>query len=536
VTDKKRESKGRAVFSVERPGVKDRALFCHDPQDGEAQYLEDLSTGYWSSFVLFTAVEAELFGLTGTGGRDVEEISRCLGFEDGATGRFLDALCALGLLTRDGRRYSNTKVSSEYLVPGKERYQGEGILWRKELLRSWSGLAESLKAGGRVMAVSGGQEDDRSERTERYLRAMDSAASSKVGEIAAILAGLSPEGWMLDVGTGSGGVAMGLLRVFPRLRATLMDLPEILDHTRRFVAEQGLEGRIEYCPANILEPWPGEKGRYSLVVLSNIIHAYSEKELPHVLGEAASALANDGLLLIHDFFPGHYPEKAALFDLNMLINTYNGRVFPNALVEEELMKLGFFSSGLIPLAGDTSLVAASRERTGLDALVRDQRTSLARRVKALGFRNVVPVPARSVSLPDWPELRCRFGCEHYGSPGCPPHGPTPAKTRRLLKQYSHALLLEGTPPTKDFQLMVLGAEREAFVSGFHKAFALWAGPCSICPTCAPDGACRDRKRSRPSMEGAGIDVFETVRRAGLAVAPLAEKDLFVKYFGLLVVE
>ena len=38
------------------------------------------------------------------------------------------------------------------------------------------------------------------------------------------------------------------------------------------------------------------------------------------------------------------------------------------------------------------------------------------------------------------------------------------------------------------------------------------------------------------MEGAGIDVFETVKRAGLAVRTLKQGDAFVKYFALILLE
>jgi hypothetical protein len=38
------------------------------------------------------------------------------------------------------------------------------------------------------------------------------------------------------------------------------------------------------------------------------------------------------------------------------------------------------------------------------------------------------------------------------------------------------------------------------------------------------------------MEGAGIDVFETARNAGAALKTLEQKDEFVKYFALLLLE
>jgi hypothetical protein len=38
------------------------------------------------------------------------------------------------------------------------------------------------------------------------------------------------------------------------------------------------------------------------------------------------------------------------------------------------------------------------------------------------------------------------------------------------------------------------------------------------------------------MEAAGIDVFETARKAGASVQTLRDRDEFVKYFALLLLE
>ncbi|MCL4442204.1 MAG: DUF2284 domain-containing protein, partial [Firmicutes bacterium] len=64
----------------------------------------------------------------------------------------------------------------------------------------------------------------------------------------------------------------------------------------------------------------------------------------------------------------------------------------------------------------------------------------------------------------------------------------------------------------------------------------WAGPCSIGSSCSTDGTCRNPKQARPSMEGAGIDVFETVRRAGITLRTLKNRDEYVKYYALLLLE
>jgi predicted metal-binding protein len=220
----------------------------------------------------------------------------------------------------------------------------------------------------------------------------------------------------------------------------------------------------------------------------------------------------------------------------MFINTFYGMVFSAMDVRAHLLRLGLSCTDLAPLTTDTAVLFASEDEAALDALALGPRDLLVSRIRALGFEQVYPVKPEDIHIPEWSDLRCRFGCDRYGSPHCPPNSPPAWKTREIVKDYKHALLLQGEPPTRAFQLGVLQAEREAFRSGFHKAFSYWAGPCSLCEVCVEEGPCRNTVNARPSMEGAGIDVFETARRAGAALRTLKSKDDFIRYFALILLE
>lgn len=514
-------------------------LFRHNPQEVGPQYLEDLATGYWFSEVLFAAVELNVFDLIEAEGMSAIEIAGALDLPPSGLGRFLQALCALGLVVDDGERYFNTRLASDFLVPTKSDYQGDSILWRKGLRSGWQDLAKCLKAGGRVdFPLEDEGPGQLAQRIRNYIKAMDNVARTKVDEILPFFEGLDLQGKILDVGTGSGIIAAGFLEHFPSLSATLMDLQDVLNYTRELMDKKGLGERVSYRPTNILEPWQVREG-FDLVILSNIIHAYSEEEIPLILNRAANCLKSGGFLVIHDFFPEHFPVKAALLDLNMFINTYNGRIFSGTWVRKQLAMSKLYTTELIPLASDTALIFAAKDEKKLASLRLDGTTRLIARIKAMGFAQVLPINTENVHVADWTNLRCQYGCDGYGQGHCPPNSPSPQKTREVLKDFSYALLLEGEPSGKTFQRKVLDAEREAFLAGFHKAFAYWAGPCALCDPCAAsvtNGECRNTRDARPSMEGAGIDVFETVRRAGLNLRILRDKGEFVRYFALLLLE
>ncbi|MFZ3101701.1 MAG: methyltransferase dimerization domain-containing protein [Desulfitobacteriaceae bacterium] len=341
----------------------------NEPQENGPQYLEDLATGYWYSETLFTAVELGIFTLLEPEGKELEKLAKRLYLNQAALQRFLEALCALGLLEKHEEIYFNTRVSREFLVKGRENYQGESILWRKNLVSNWRSLRRCLKKGGRVRF---GKQDEGQEqivrRIRRYGRAMGSVAKSKVTEILPFLDNLSLTGDILDVGSGPGTISVGLLEHFPDARATLMDLPEVLDYARELLEKNELGGRFDYQPANILEPWELKKAHFDLIILSNIVHAYSEVENVDVLDRAVACLKPGGLILIHDFFLGHCQEKAALFDLNMFVNTFNGKVYGAEWVREQLEQRKLYVTELLPLGTDTALIFAAKAAESLQNL------------------------------------------------------------------------------------------------------------------------------------------------------------------------
>lgn len=512
-------------------------MFKYDPQKAGPQYLEDLATAYWWSETLFNAVEMDIFTFLEPQGKDIQEIVAKLNCPRPGLERFLHALGVLGLVNVHQQVYYNTPLSSRYLVRGQGDYQGDSVLWRQYLVDYWRDLGSSMAKGGAVHYAAD-EEDSKSltRRIRKYIKAMDSIARTKVKEMLPFFTGLPLRGKLLDVGAGSGAVTAGFLEAFPGLWATLLDIPEVLDYTRELMQKRVIRERVVYCPANILEKWTTGKDEFDLVILSNIVHAYAEKEITHILQEAASVLKPNGFLVIHDFFLGHRPTKAALFDLNMFINTYNGKVFDEKWILQNLKAQNLFTTELIPLKTDTALIIASKSEQVLQQVKLENASRLAVSFRALGFSNVYPIAAKMVQVTDWADQRCRFGCSSYGSPHCPPNTTTPEKTRKMLADYTQAFLLEGEPPTGVFQRLVLKAEKLAFKAGFYKAFAYWAGPCSICTTCTTDGICKRTAEARPSMEGSGIDVFETVKRAGISLKTLDARDEFVKYFGLLLLE
>lgn len=155
--------------------------------------------------------------------------------------------------------------------------------------------------------------------------------------------------------------------------------------------------------------------------------------------------------------------------------------------------------------------------------------------RKMGGREARLISPADVFTPGWVRLKCQYGCDVYGRClTCPPFSPKPEETRKILDGYKKVLLVHFRPDAEVKKIMVK-LEREVFLQGFYRAFALGAGPCYLCKTCNLK-QCRYPDKARPSMESAGIDVFATARKAGFPIEVLDSYDCRPNYYGLLLVE
>jgi len=164
-----------------------------------------------------------------------------------------------------------------------------------------------------------------------------------------------------------------------------------------------------------------------------------------------------------------------------------------------------------------------------------------------GATHAKPINPASIVTAPWVRLKCQFGCPLYGaSYCCPPDAPTPEQTRAIVDSYSRAILFHieapGTPDRrkrlKNFFEMLTDMEGELFKDGYYKAFAFLGGPCRLCKECAKmqKAPCNFLYRARPSMEGSGIDVYQTARNNGFFIEPLRERSQCQNYYSVILVD
>ncbi len=321
--------------------------------------LENMATAYWQSEVLFAALELELFARLEENGV-LDTLAAAADCRAAELERLLLALEALGLVeNRDGDWY-NSKSARRYLVSGRESYLGDFLLYRRYLQAPWDKL--SARVGRQQHSASLlSPEDDYEKRTFYYVRAMDALARLKAPGIVEILAGFGWQGTILDIGGGSGALSRALLEGAEGGGALLYELPEVLRAAAALYPRPADWRGIETMSGDFRQQEFNKS--FGLVLLGNFLHIYDRREAGTLLEKAAGLTAPGGLLLIHDYFPDAGGRAAAvkgrLYDINMMINTCNGRCHLSSELAA-LLPDDFAPAITRDLPGDSSILISRR--------------------------------------------------------------------------------------------------------------------------------------------------------------------------------
>ncbi len=232
----------------------------------------DLATGYQRSRTLFTLVDLGVPGLLAGGALHRDAIARALGIHPLAADRFLNACVALGLLERIGSTYQNAPVAAGFLVAGEPTYLGDQILLHARTIYGlWTDLTDRLRtwkpgATDRATPHADDQGGD-------ALRAQHNLARM-VGHALGGAYDFSAHRALLDLGGGTGAMALSVCARHPGLRATIFDLPAVVELAREYIREAGLAGRVDVAAGNFKnDPLPAG---FDVALLANLLSVSSE--------------------------------------------------------------------------------------------------------------------------------------------------------------------------------------------------------------------------------------------------------------------
>src|SRR5260221_8364275 len=262
--------------------------------------IMQVGTGFFATKTLLSAVELRLFTLLSAGSKTGRQIQAELELHPRATADFLDALVALGFLTRDGASlegaYGNTQETDLFLDRGKPSYVGGMLeMCNHRLYGFWGNLTEGLRTGKPQNEVKSGgnlfQElyaDER--RLEEFLRAM---AGVQLGAFLALAEKLDfgPYKSVCDVGGAGGALSIILARAHKHLALTTFDLPQVLPIAARNVKQASLSERVTVASGDFFaEPLP----KADVIVMGNVLHDWDLEKKQQLIKSAYDSLPSGG--------------------------------------------------------------------------------------------------------------------------------------------------------------------------------------------------------------------------------------------------
>ena len=305
----------------------------NQPTWNPAELLK-LSGGYWSACALHAGVKLDLFSQSGT----IPELAEATACDPRGLEMLLNALTALGLLTRDGERYAPTAFAADYLARSSPRYLGYIIMHHHHLMAGWSRLDESVRSGAPLRGRVSHDADD-SER-ESFEMGMFNLAMQIAPRIVAKV-DLRDRRRLLDLGGGPGSYAIQFCQANPQLSATVYDLASTRPFAEKTIAAFGLSNRITFVAGDFTSD--DVPNGFDVAWLSHILHGEGPEGCAVILQRAVAALQPGGMLLVQEFILDDQmdgPLFPALFSLNMLLGTPQGRAYAQGQLEAMMRAAG----------------------------------------------------------------------------------------------------------------------------------------------------------------------------------------------------
>jgi predicted O-methyltransferase YrrM len=321
--------------------------------------ISDSARGFMTSRVLLSGAELDLFTLLAEEPMTAVEIATAKKAELRGMTILLDALSALGFLSKKNGRYRTEPSAVPQLSGDAPDSILPMILHMGAVWRNWSQITDIVlgKITPDMQKKGVLARDDR----KAFIGAMHAVASKAAPEVVASI-NPGPARRLIDVGGGSGTYTLAFLRASPEMKATLFDLPPVVELARDRVKAAGMEDRVTLVAGDFYKDQL--PSGHDLALLSAIIHQNSLEENKALYGKIYQALNSGGRIVVRDHVMSPdrtRPLEGALFAVNMLAATPGGGTYTFDEIKDGLTAAGFTRINLIQTKGMFSLVEGFKQ-------------------------------------------------------------------------------------------------------------------------------------------------------------------------------
>jgi SAM-dependent methyltransferase len=271
---------------------------------------------YQAAQLLFEAIQLDIFSYLNNM-VTAKEIAAQTDYDAQNLELLLLALAACGYIEKSDTGYKNTEQGAEYLSKTSPHYLGETILFRKAMA-SLNDIGDKIRGVGQ--SPSGLFYDfptlARVAVPEMYATGRVETFSAAVNEIfPKTLSTLK----MLDLGGGSGVLAIEFSKAYPNSSAYIFEYPSVAEVAKEIVAKYNAENNVFVLSGDFNIDDIGNS--YDLIVASGILD-FAATNLDRFIGKIANALSANGYFLLIGRFSETegYPQENILSWLRGYMN------------------------------------------------------------------------------------------------------------------------------------------------------------------------------------------------------------------------
>lgn len=314
----------------------------------------DLMTMNGSAHIYRTARELGIFDAIGESKATPKDIADRCGLQEKPVHLVLDCLVSIGVVVRDGDRYSLALVSQ--FLSGNYRNLSDEY---------WEYLPQFLRTGVPLAMM------DSVEQSEEQYEVQVSALAWMMTPAAEAMAQMLGMGRtrkalkILDVGAGSAIWSLSCAKHDAETTVTASDWPAIVQIAESFAGKMGIQDRFTALPGNYHES-EFDDNEYDLAIVANVSHIETPAGNRRLFEKIHTALKPGGEIAIVDVM-SEQPEgqaSSALYALGLGLRTELGQVHKPEVLEQCLDEAGFSAASVhpIPIAPHTmGVMLATKE-------------------------------------------------------------------------------------------------------------------------------------------------------------------------------
>jgi ubiquinone/menaquinone biosynthesis C-methylase UbiE len=325
----------------------------------EENPIPRLTNAVYPSFALLAGMQLDLFTPLKHGPMSAQQIADAIGVGSAKLKPLLYALAVAGLLNVEGELFGNTEAANRFLVRGSpscvvDKHELLSDLWNAALK-----TAESIRTG--LPQAKYDYSAMPKDKLEQFFRGEHPYAVAYGRDLVARY-DFSSYRTLLDVGGGSGGLAIAVTEACPHIQATVVDLPTVTPITQHFIEEAGAGDRVQVVAADVVRD--SLTGSYDVAVLSAFIQVLSPDEARHALKNVSRVVNPGGAVYItgYGIIDNSRTSPPGLVGFNLaFINAYDaGQAYTEQEHKDWLEDAGFGSFERITLPEGNSIITARK--------------------------------------------------------------------------------------------------------------------------------------------------------------------------------